>query len=73
MLHWQHAWQLEQMFWALANPRGIRSAQACFFGASRHNRRSAQEVKGVCPEVAMKLEAAANQLFQRGHEAMPLA
>ncbi len=43
------------------------------FGASRHNRRLASEVQGVCPEAASKLEAAANLLFQRGQDAMPLA
>ena len=44
-----------------------------FFGASRHNRRLASEVKDVCPEAAVKLEAAANQPFQRGHDVLPLA
>ena len=43
------------------------------FGASRHNRRLASEVQGVCPEAASKLEAAADLLFQRGQDAMPLA
>ena len=43
------------------------------FGASRHNRRLASEVKAVNPEAASKLTASADLLFQRGQDAMPLA
>ncbi len=44
-----------------------------YFGASRHNRRLASEVKAYNPEAASKLDAAADVLYQRGQEAMPPA